>query len=112
MWILKRRDGEVDIQVFRIGEAVRTLGRGAVADFVVDAPLVSRVHCRLLLNPEGVLEVEDLDSTNGTYVNDRRVTRSVLVAGDTLRVGRMDLVVCDAAEASYADALSTPARTG
>jgi pSer/pThr/pTyr-binding forkhead associated (FHA) protein len=73
--------------------AVRTLGRGIRADFVVDVALVSRVHCRLIASPAGLLEVEDLNSTNGTFVNERRVKRAVLVAGDCLRVGRLELEV-------------------
>ncbi|MEQ1919112.1 MAG: FHA domain-containing protein, partial [Elusimicrobiota bacterium] len=44
------------------------VGRAPRADFVVDAPLVSRLHCRLTLQPDGLL-VEDLESTNGTLVN-------------------------------------------
>jgi pSer/pThr/pTyr-binding forkhead associated (FHA) protein len=71
----------------------RTLGRAVRADFIVDAPLVSRVHCRLSVTDEGALEVEDLRSTNGTFVNERRVERAVLVAGDRLRLGRAELVV-------------------
>jgi pSer/pThr/pTyr-binding forkhead associated (FHA) protein len=71
----------------------KTLGRATRADFVVDAPLVSRVHCRLSVTDDGQLQVEDLRSTNGTFVNDRRVERAVLVAGDRLRLGRAELVV-------------------
>ena len=71
----------------------RTMGRAIRADFIVDAPLVSRVHCRLSVSGDGALEVEDLRSTNGTFVNERRVERAVLVAGDRLRLGRAELVV-------------------
>jgi pSer/pThr/pTyr-binding forkhead associated (FHA) protein len=69
------------------------MGRATRADFVVDAPLVSRIHCRLSVTREGQLEVEDLRSTNGTFVNDRRVERAVLVPGDRLRLGRAELEV-------------------
>ena len=71
----------------------RTMGRATRADFIVDAPLVSRVHCRLSVTDDGTLEVEDLRSTNGTIVNERRVERAVLVPGDRLRLGRAELVV-------------------
>jgi pSer/pThr/pTyr-binding forkhead associated (FHA) protein len=71
----------------------RTMGRATRADFIVDAPLVSRVHCRLSVTADGTLEVEDLRSTNGTFVNERRVERAVLVAGDRLRLGRAELEV-------------------
>ena len=72
--------------------SIKTVGRAPRADFVVDAPLVSRLHCRLTLQPDGLL-VEDLESTNGTFVNGERVTRLVMRSGDALRVGRMEFSV-------------------
>lgn len=72
--------------------ARRTLGRGPSADFVVDAPLVSRVHCHLSAS-KTELTVEDLRSTNGTFVNDQRVLRSRLREGDRVRIGRLVLSV-------------------
>ncbi len=62
------------------------------ADLVLDVALVSRVHCRLEANGE-TLEVIDLDSTNGIYVNGHRVSKRHLIPGDTLRVGRVELQV-------------------
>jgi pSer/pThr/pTyr-binding forkhead associated (FHA) protein len=95
MWTLRSADGsglaKVTIRIGRGGP--KTLGRAPRADFVVDVPLVSRLHCRLSAADSGTLQVEDLDSTNGTFVNERRVTRSVLVPGDRLRIGRLELVV-------------------
>lgn len=95
MWILQCPDGgEVGPFTFRLlPGAMKTVGRAVRADFIVDAAMVSRVHCRLVSSDDGGLEVEDLGSTNGTYVNDRRVRRAVLVPGDRLRVGRVELVV-------------------
>ncbi len=92
MWILTGRNGGRALR-FRVPDgATRTVGRARGADFVIDAPLVSRVHCRLRAAPDA-LEVEDLASTNGTFVNDRRVQKQALSAGDRLRVGRVELQV-------------------
>lgn len=86
-------EGEPE-QTFRIlPGGVRTIGRAVGADFIVDAPLVSRVHCRLTSLPSGELEVQDLDSTNGTFVNGQRVETARLSSGDHLGVGRVELVV-------------------
>jgi pSer/pThr/pTyr-binding forkhead associated (FHA) protein len=71
---------------------VRTIGRSTGADFIVDAPLVSRVHCRLTAMPDGTLEVRDLESTNGTFINGARVDTGQLSPGDRLGVGRVELV--------------------
>lgn len=93
MWIL-RTTGEADAeQVFRLLPGnVRTLGRATGADFIVDAALVSRVHCRLTVLPTGELEVKDLDSTNGTFVNGKRVTQARVASGDRIQAGRMELI--------------------
>jgi pSer/pThr/pTyr-binding forkhead associated (FHA) protein len=72
---------------------VKTLGRTARADFIVDAALVSRIHCRLTADASNQLVVEDLGSTNGTQVNGTTVTRSLLKAGDKVTVGRVEFVV-------------------
>ena len=73
---------------------IRTIGRAAGVQFIVDAPLVSRVHCRLTLSADGNLTVEDLGSTNGTYVNDLRVEDPTpLQPADTLKVGRVSFAI-------------------
>ena len=72
--------------------ATKTIGRAARADFIVDRALVSRLHCRLTAGDEN-LEVQDLSSTNGTFVNDKRVERARIASGDRLRVGRIELKV-------------------
>ena len=93
MWILKTDEGADPSLTFRIrAGSIKTVGRAARADFVVDATLVSRVHCRLAAGAES-LEVVDLDSTNGTFVNGQRVKRATLGDGDKLGVGRVELTV-------------------
>ena len=81
-------------KTFRLSDGtVKTIGRATRADFIVDAPLVSRVHCRLTADQSGQLIVEDLDSTNGTHLNGRRVKRGVAKAGDQIGVGKVTLSV-------------------
>jgi pSer/pThr/pTyr-binding forkhead associated (FHA) protein len=93
MWVISTDRGAANAFTFRIlPGSVKTIGRAAQADFVVDATLASRVHCQLTAGAAG-LEVVDLDSTNGTYVNGRRVTRAPLNAGDRLGVGEIEFVV-------------------
>jgi len=99
MWILKTITEDLPERTFRIlAGGVRTIGRSTGADFIVDAALVSRIHCRLSSLPDGDLEVRDLDSTNGTYVNDARVETARLSSGDRLRVGRVELVATQQAD--------------
>lgn len=95
MWVLRSAAiAEADALTFRMLPGhEKTVGRGPRADFVVDAPLVSRVHCRLTAHPAGSLELKDLKSTNGTLVNGRRVGRATLKVGDRLTIGRVDFTV-------------------
>ena len=58
----------------------------------MDAALVSRVHCRVTALPGGELEIRDLESTNGTYVNGERIETARLAPGDRLQVGRVELI--------------------
>jgi pSer/pThr/pTyr-binding forkhead associated (FHA) protein len=93
MWILQSPESQPDVLTFRLSPGtVKTIGRATNADLILDAALVSRFHCRLAANDE-TLEVVDLDSTNGTYVNGERVCRAHLIPGDRLRVGRVELAV-------------------
>jgi pSer/pThr/pTyr-binding forkhead associated (FHA) protein len=93
MWILRTVTEGLPEKTFRVlPGGVRTIGRAAGADFIVDAALVSRVHCRVTALPDGGLEVRDLDSTNGTFVNGQRIETARLASGDRIQVGRVELV--------------------
>jgi pSer/pThr/pTyr-binding forkhead associated (FHA) protein len=99
VWMLRTAADAAQPLTFRILPGnVKTLGRAPRADFIVDAALVSRVHCRLSAGP-GEIEALDLSSTNGTYVNGERVTRGLLRDGDRLRIGAVELVVSRTAHA-------------
>jgi pSer/pThr/pTyr-binding forkhead associated (FHA) protein len=88
MWIL-----ESPKATFRLKPgAIKTVGRAPRADFILDVALVSRLHCRITAADEN-LEVVDLSSTNGTFVNGTRVEKAHLRTGDRLRIGRVELTV-------------------
>src|SRR5437868_8634441 len=94
MWILQSAtDAEGDSWTFRIPPgAIKTIGRAPRADFVIEAALVSRLHCRLTASDDAI-DVVDLDSTNGTYINDQRVRNGTLASGDRLKVGRVEMTI-------------------
>lgn len=67
------------------------MGRGSRCHIVVDDLLASREHARLIVTEDSVV-VEDLASTNGVYVNERRIGRPTpLVHGDRIVVGTQEL---------------------
>ena len=93
MWILQSVEPNAGAFTFRVRPGtISTVGRARRADFILEAPLVSRLHCRIEAGDDS-LEVIDLASTNGTYVNDKRVKRARLKRGDRLRIGRVELIV-------------------
>ncbi|MEZ5318974.1 MAG: FHA domain-containing protein [Vicinamibacterales bacterium] len=91
-WILETADDPPVVLRLMPGSA-KTIGRTARADFILEAPLVSRVHCRLVADRTDQLAVEDLDSTNGIQVNGEKVSRSMLKTGDVLTVGRVAFTI-------------------
>jgi hypothetical protein len=78
-------------QVFNLSlESVTSIGRAKANDIVLEDVAISSQHCRV--RPEnGSFVVHDLRSTNGTFLNERRVTRSPLTSGDILKVGETSL---------------------
>ena len=74
-------------RTFELGDEL-TIGRAAGCQVPLDDPYASQLHARLFRR-EGQLQVEDLGSTNGTYLNRKRVDGPVpFRRGDRLQVGK------------------------
>lgn len=64
-----------------------SIGRAAGCEITLDDTFISQLHARVTIGQSGVV-VEDLGSTNGTYLNRKRVTAPVVVQpGDVIQVG-------------------------
>jgi hypothetical protein len=83
--VLIRTDGNTDF-VHVLGRRTR-IGRGADNELVLDTKHISRYHAVLLAGPAHT-SIEDLNSTNGVFVNGKRIARQVLKDGDRVTVGR------------------------
>ena len=83
--VLIRTDGNTDF-VHVLGRRTR-IGRGPDNELVLDTKHISRYHAVLLAGPVHT-SIEDLNSTNGVFVNGKRVARQVLKDGDRVAVGR------------------------
>ena len=64
-----------------------TVGRCPSADITLDDASISRKHCQFLIDPFGSLMVRDLGSTNGVYVDGRRVDKATVSLGAEVRIG-------------------------
>ena len=86
---LQRLDGEEQETRFVVTPGGLRIGRTPPADIIVPGAGVSRAHCLVEL-AGGKLRVTDLNSTNGTYIDNKRVDRSqILPVGSVLRVGNV-----------------------
>jgi chromosome segregation ATPase len=83
--LLVRTSGDAGI-VHVLGRRT-TIGRIPANDLCIDADFISRHHAVVLVTDTGTV-VEDLNSTNGVFVNDVRVTRHELLEGDLLTIGK------------------------
>lgn len=63
------------------------IGKATDNDFVVGDPHVSRYHARLTSGMDGAWLLEDMESTNGTFVNGDQVVKRVVSAADTIMLG-------------------------
>lgn len=95
MAALIQYDKGVPTVKYLLDQTVITLGRAAHNDICIDDIYASKSHAiievghpRSLLDPVVECFLKDLDSTNGTYVNERRVGRIRLRDEDILRIGR------------------------
>jgi hypothetical protein len=86
---LQRLDGGLPVTRFVVTPAGLRIGRTAPADIIVAGSAVSRAHCLVELSGDK-LRVTDLNSTNGTYIDNKRIERSeILGLGSILRVGNV-----------------------
>jgi pSer/pThr/pTyr-binding forkhead associated (FHA) protein len=67
-------------------DGVFTIGRSASCDFAINSPFLSNFHSTIRIEAQGII-LTDLDSTNGTFVNDQKVQALKLNDGDKVRFG-------------------------
>jgi predicted component of type VI protein secretion system len=88
---------------YRVVQGKQTIGRSKECEIRVDHKSVSRQHAVITFRDRSLI-IEDLKSTNGTFLNDTRVSRAEFHVGDTIGIGKvmMDIVAvtdsCDTDE--------------
>jgi hypothetical protein len=89
VFVVKR--GSTVGQRFPLKTGEITLGRDPQSDIFLGDITVSRKHAKVTVGPSTV-EVSDVGSLNGTYVNGTRIERQLLKHGDELQVGKFKLI--------------------
>lgn len=88
--VMFRSDGER--RSFSIARDMTVIGRREDCDLRIPLGEVSRKHCRLVRDGDS-LKIEDLGSSNGTFLNGRRVQEAQLTPGDSIQVGPVVFVL-------------------
>src|SRR6476620_9559730 len=88
--VMFRSDGER--RSFSMARDMTVIGRREDCDLRIPLGEVSRKHCRILRDGDS-LKLEDLGSSNGTFLNGSRVQEALLSPGDTIQVGPVVFVL-------------------
>ncbi len=83
--LILRRPGKPE-EIFQIDSAETLIGRAPSADLQLPDDSISREHA-VILCEDDVYSIEDLQSTNGIRVNEKRVRSTPLQSGDEIRIG-------------------------
>ena len=95
--LLKQEMDDGSLKEHKLTKMVTTMGRSLSNDIVVEDKSLSRLHVRIE-NRNGQFYVLDNNSSNGTYVNRKKVGESLLQDGDTINTGRISFQFCRAKE--------------
>jgi pSer/pThr/pTyr-binding forkhead associated (FHA) protein len=88
-----------------VEESTIRIGNASTAQVRLEHPSVSRVHCVIEVGSD--LQIMDLGSSSGTFVNAAPITRTTLTSGDQLRIGDY---VLDVIASEATNLLGAPAR--
>ena len=88
--LLKLKDTE--LKTFEMDKPVVTIGRNKNNDVHIDNLGISKKHARIVKKQDGYV-LEDLNSTNGTWLNNEKITSAVLSGKDVVTIGKYTLLV-------------------
>jgi hypothetical protein len=98
-----------ETRLLQLASGSNHIGRSPINDYPIDDPTVSARHCEIMVTSERVM-VRDLGSTNGTFIDDQPVRECVLLHGQTLRLGRVEMALDARAVEISIPVLSNPGK--
>jgi pSer/pThr/pTyr-binding forkhead associated (FHA) protein len=90
--LIAQRPWQFEGQTFNVKHN-DVMGRGEHANFIMMLPDISRNHCKFFKDQHGVWWIQDLQSTNGTRLNGKKVGTHLLKKGDHVRIGAFEFVI-------------------
>lgn len=88
--VLFKKDGSQ--KAFSLPSDTTIIGRRHDCDLCIPLTVVSKRHCQLNQNKEAVI-IRDLDSRNGTFLNEKRINETTVQAGDYIRIGPLTFLL-------------------
>ncbi len=79
------------LKEYELTEIETSIGRDEINNISIDHPSISRVHC-FINRKENYYEIVDNDSTNGVFINDKKVKKALLKNGDIVKLGDKEFV--------------------
>lgn len=98
-----------ETRFLQLGAGLNRLGRSPANDHSIDDPTISGHHCEVLVNNDTVM-IRDLGSTNGTFIDGKPILEAVLLHGQTLHLGRVEMALDTRTVEIAIPALSNPGR--
>jgi hypothetical protein len=84
--------GNAQPQSLELRAGINRLGRSDANDFPIDHPTISGLHCEIMREGDSVY-VRDLGSTNGTFIDGKRIKEGLLETGQMLQLGDVKMVL-------------------
>ena len=93
----------VNSQIFQLNQSVTSIGRMLDNDLVIQEPLISRHHAEIHLDGDRYV-IKDLNSTSGTFLNNKKVPNGVLYSGDIILLANIPIMFVDESTSISANA--------
>ncbi len=87
-------DERILLKNFSLEKKGHIIGRANDCDFIIDGKEVSRRHARIYYE-NGKFHIEDLNSTNGTFINGKQITKAELKHNDEINIGNFTIIFDD-----------------
>lgn len=102
-WNIRVTDRRGRAKVHTMGNLPLVFGRDETLPIPLDDPQASRRHCQIDAGDEKSFRVQDLNSTNGTLLNGRKITRTMIGDGDRIKIGETIIELVKVEEVAVED---------